>query len=181
MAVSRESLYTLAEFQEHISLPENAGRLFELINGEIVEVSPGRTRNSELPLIIAAIVRQFCKENNLPCHMSGSDGAYDIQANVLVPDFAYKPTPMSDDYPDPVPPVWAVEIISPTDKAPEIRAKRQIYLRAAILYWEIYPKSQSIDVYVPGQPVRSVGINDMLDVAQIIPGFTLSLNELFSD
>ena len=76
--------------------------------------------------------------------------------------------PHEYDYPDPVPPLWAVEIISPTDKAPEIRAKRQIY-----------PESQSIDVYVPGQPVRPVTTNQALDVGLVIPGFTLSVNELF--
>lgn len=179
MAASLQKVFTIKEFQGFIEQPENVDRMFELINGEVVEVSPSRTRNSELALIIASLVRPYCREHNLPCHVSGADGAYNILGNVIAPDFAYKATPMSDEYPDPVPPLWAVEVVSPTDKAPDIRDKRQIYLDARIQYWEIYPRSQSIDVYVPGQSVLTVGLEEVLDGGQVIPGFTLSVKELF--
>jgi Uma2 family endonuclease len=109
---------TLDQFEEFVARPENADKLFELINGEIVEVPPGTTRNSEIGHIIAVAVHLFCKEHNLPCHTSGGDGAYRVGEHVVAPDFAYKRTPMNDDYPDPEPPLWAVEIISPNDKPP---------------------------------------------------------------
>jgi Uma2 family endonuclease len=102
-------------------------------------------------------VQSFCKDHNLSCHTSGGDGAYAVRGNVVAPDFAYKPTPMSDEYPDPEPPLWVVEIISPTDKASDIRDKRTICRQASILLWEIYPPSQSVDVYAPGQPLRECG------------------------
>lgn len=54
------------DFEAFIARPENAGRLFELIDGGITEVSPGRTRNSEFPFIIAFVVRAFCRENRIP-------------------------------------------------------------------------------------------------------------------
>ena len=44
---------TLEEFHEFINQPENTGKLFELINGQIVEVSPGRTRYSQIGHILA--------------------------------------------------------------------------------------------------------------------------------
>lgn len=40
MAVSREKLYTVGEFEDYIAQPENADRLLELVNGEIVEKMP---------------------------------------------------------------------------------------------------------------------------------------------
>jgi Uma2 family endonuclease len=172
-------LYTIEDFREFITLPENENRLFELIDGEINEVSPGRTKNSLFGHIIVAAVHAFCREHKLPCYTSGGDGAYNIQGHVAAPDFAYKPTPMSDEYPDPVPPLWAIEIISPTDKAKDIRAKRKIYRNAKILLWEMYPKLTSIDVYAPGKPVEEFGINDVLDVGDILPGFTLTVRDLF--
>ncbi len=52
---------------------------------------------------------------------------------------------MSDEYPDPEPPLWAVKIISPTDKAVNIRTKREIYIEAGILYWEMYPDLKRVD------------------------------------
>lgn len=170
---------TIGEFRDFVEQPENTNRTFELINGEIKEVSPSRTRNSEFLMLITIAVGIFCRERKLPCHISGADGAYNIDGHVVAPDFAYKPTPMSDEYPDPEPPLWVVEVISPTDNAPDIRAKRQIYIQAGILYWEMYPQSESIDVYAPGQPPRTINIDEILDGGDVLPGFTLSMHELF--
>lgn len=119
---------TIDEFREFVSQPENSGRLFELISGEIVEVPPGRTSDSGIGHLIAFEARLFCRD---------------------------------------------------TDKPYEIRAKRQIYLQAKILYWELYPLSQTIDVYAPGQPPRTYGIDDTLDSGDVLPGFTLPVKKLF--
>jgi Uma2 family endonuclease len=40
MVVPQEKLYTVDEFETFIARPEHADRLFELINGEIVEKMP---------------------------------------------------------------------------------------------------------------------------------------------
>ena len=134
------------------ALPENEDRLFELIDGEVIEVSPGRTRTSEIAARIIGATYLFCHAESLTWHVSTEQGAYQIGENVLVPDFAYKTTPMSDEYPDPIPPLWVVEVISPTDKANEIRRKRKAYTEAGILVWEVYESTQSVDIYAPGQP-----------------------------
>lgn len=170
----------LDRFAEFIARPENQGRLFEFINGEFIEVSPGRTSNSGYPHLISFAVRLFCRGNRIPCYISGEAGAYRIGENTVVPDFAYKRTPLSDDYPDPVAPLWVVEVVSPTDRPDEVRAKRNIYIEAGILYWEMYPTSQSIDVYEPGKPPRAFGIDDTLDGGDVLPGFTLPMREIFS-
>jgi Uma2 family endonuclease len=179
--VAREKPLTMEDFKAFVARPENSDRLFEFINGEIIEVTPGRTRYSEYHDIIVSAVRPFCREHNLPCHTCTADGAFTILGNTIAPDFAYKRTPMSDDYPDPVPPLWVVEIISPTDKAPEIRAKRLIYQQAGILLWEMYPQEQSVDVYTPGQLMRTVNLSQTLDGGDVLPGFTLPVNEIFKD
>ncbi len=50
--LTREQLYTVDEFEELLKLPENAGRLLELIDGEIVEKMPTEEHGSiALPLI----------------------------------------------------------------------------------------------------------------------------------
>jgi len=178
MAVQKQ-LHTIEDFKRFVSEPEHEDRLFELINGEIIEVMPGRTSNSQIHDIIVAEVRPFCKTYGIVCYTSSTDGAFDVQGSAVAPDFAYKRTPMSNDYPDPVAPVWAVEIISPTDKVGDIRKKRAIYLAAGILLWEIYPEDRNVDVYAPGQSVRTYGIGDAIDMGDIIPGFTLAVSDLF--
>lgn len=180
MTVREKPPYTIVDYENFIALPENRNKLFVLTNGEIVEVSPGRTSNSGLSYTVAFAVQLFCRERKLPCFISGGDGAYRIGENVVAPDFAYKPTPLSDDYPDPVAPAWVIEIVSPTDEAYEIRKKREIYLKAGILYWEMYPLSTSIDVYAPGQPPRSFGIEDILDGGDVLPDFKLPVKEIFA-
>lgn len=172
--------YTYSEFEAFIQLPENEDRLFEFINGEITEKALEATRYSEFSHLIVVAVYAFCRKHNLPCYTSGGDGAYKIDDHVVAPDFAYKRTPMSDNYPDGVPLLWAVEIISPTDKAKDIRAKRRIYQAAGILLWEVYPEDQTIDVYRPGQSDRiEFGIDDVLDAGDVLPEFILAVKEIF--
>ncbi len=171
---------SVEEFVAWAALPENETRLFELIDGEIVEVSPGRTYNSQIGHLIAFATRLYCAERDLPCYTSGGDGAYRVGAHVVAPDFAYKPTRMSKDYPDPEPPLWAVEVISPTDKANDIRRKRNVYLDAGIVLWEVYDSTQSVDIYLPGQRVRTVGLDGTLDAGDVLPGFTMTTAALFA-
>jgi len=170
---------TIKQLQEQAALPENADRLFELINGEIVEKMPGSTHNSTLAFNIGFEVQTHCRKNDLPCYISTGDGAYRINVDVVAPDFAYKTTPMAEEYPDPIAPLWAVEVISPNDKAADIRKKRLIYIEAGILYWEMYPESQSIDVYVPNQRMKTVAADSILDVGDLLPGFTLAAQSIW--
>lgn len=175
------STTSIDEFLAFVVLSENEGRIFEFINGEIIDVSPTRTYNSWVTNLLVAAVHFFCRTHQLPFYTSTGDGAYLIKGKVIVPDFAYKRTPMSHDYPDPVPPLFAVEVISPTDEPTHIRNKRLVYQEAGILYWELYPQEKSIDIYEPGKPPRTVGIDDMLDAGEVIPGFTLAVRDLFSE
>ncbi|MCA0454588.1 MAG: Uma2 family endonuclease [Chloroflexi bacterium] len=170
---------TVEEFIVFATSPENSDRDFEFINGEVIEMSPGRATYSRIEAIIAALVYIFCEAHGLPYNVSVGDGSYRIGNNTVAPDFAYRSADLIDEYPDPVQPEWAVEIISPNDKATEVSNKRQIYLRAGILYWEIYYPSQRVDVYAPGQPMKSYFVGDVLDGGEVLPGFTLEVSKLF--
>jgi Uma2 family endonuclease len=181
MNVPAEQVKTIEDFEAFIAQPENADRLFEFIDGEIIEVSPGRTYHSGFPHIISFEVRLFCRDHQLPCYIGGTDGTYRIGNNTVAPDFSYKQTPLSRDYPDPVAPLWAVEVISPTDKPGEIAKKRRVYVNAGILLWELYEQSESIHVYAPGKPMSLFGINDVLDGGNVLPGFTLAVKALFDE
>ena len=171
---------TFEDFKRFIEQPGNEDRLFELINGEIIEVMPGRTYNSGIGYHISFPIQLFCRDNGLPCYISGADGTYAILGDVVAPDLAYKQTPLSKEYPDPVPPLFAVEVISPTDKTKRVGEKRDLYRRAGILYWEIYEDIQRIDVYYPGEEARTLGINDTLDGGDVLPGFTLAVKDVFA-
>jgi Uma2 family endonuclease len=178
MAIERK-IDSVEDFVAFALLPENSDKNFEFIYGEIVEKMPGRTTISGFSARIIGIVYGFCLQHGLPFFVSGEAGAYRINGHVLAPDFAYKSTPLIDDYPDPVPPEWVVEVISPTDEPEKIRAKRAIYVEAGILYWEVYPVSQTVEVYDPGKPFRSVNIEGELDGGDVLPNFKLAVRDIF--
>jgi len=87
---------------------------------------------------------------------------------------------MSDEYPDPNPPLWVSETIFPTEKAVDVRNKREIYNHAGILLWEIYYPSRRVDVYAPGQPPKTYKMGDVLDGGDVLPGFSLAVADLFA-
>ncbi len=179
MAVEKQ-ITTIEEFVQFALQPENSDREFEFIDGEIIEKMPGRTSNSLIHSILTGEVRPFCKAHGIPCYTTNADGAFDVRGSVLALDFSFKHTPMSNDYPDPVAPEWAVEVISPTDEVGKIRQKRAIYLAAGILLWEIYPEDRVVEVYALDRPVRTYGIEDTVDTGDLLPGFKLALKDIFA-
>jgi Uma2 family endonuclease len=170
---------TLDEFMEFVHRPENSSHEFEFIDGRIVEKMPGRASNSQIQTVIVAEVRPFCKAHGIPCYTTAADGAFNVLGHVFAPDFSYRKLPFTGAYPEPEPPLWVVEVISPTEESDDIESKREVYLQARLLYWEIYPKLQRVVVYTPDQPRHTYGAEDMLDVGALIPGFTLAVRDLF--
>jgi len=170
---------SLDDFKKFVLLPENEDRLFELIDGEVIEVMPGRVSNSQIHDIITASVRPFCKMHKIPCCTSSADGAYQVGSKVVAPDFAYRRIPPTGDYPEPEPPLWAVEIISPTDEVGNIRKKRNIYREAGILLWEIYPEDFLVHVYAPNQSLTLARMGEVISLGDVIPGFSIAVADLF--
>ncbi len=84
----------LEEFVTFVHRPENVERRFELIDGELVEMSPGRSGYSRISARIISKVQIYCDDNGLPCEISGEGGAYNIAGHVVAPDFAYKDSPV---------------------------------------------------------------------------------------
>lgn len=169
---------TIDEFITLALLPENAERNLEFVNGEILEKMPSSSRNSTSAFMIGHVTQSYCETNDLPCYISIGDGTYRVDTNVVAPDFAYKPTPTVADYPDPEPPLWVAEVISPNDKVHDINAKRRKYVEAGILYWELYPDERLIDVYAPGKAMATYGIDASIPV-EVIAGLSVPVSKLF--
>jgi Uma2 family endonuclease len=173
--VAEKKRMTTAEFEAFASRPENRERHFELINGEIVEKMGSTTYNAQIPMLLAALVIAHCDTNNLPCFITGADGEYCIGDWYFIPDFAYKTTPVSLEFPDRVPPVWAVEVISANENPAE---KRRKYIDARMLLWEVYPNARAIDIYAPDKPMTTAYIGSVISV-DAVPGLTIEVARLF--
>ena len=77
-------------------------------------------------------------------------------------------------------PDLAVEVVSPSDVAQDVRRKVIDYLQAGTrLVWVVYPDTRTVDVYRPGQDVRVVEAQSALHGEDLLPDFELPLRELF--
>ena len=80
-------------------------------------------------------------------------------------------------------PDLVIEIASPGDTHPEVAAKTAQYLQAGVrLVWNIWPNSQTIEVWQSGarnKPSATLSATDMLDGVDVIPGFQCLVRDIF--
>ena len=60
-----------------------------------------------------------------------------------------------------------------------LRAKLLNYMAVGTLLWIVYPETQEVEIYAPGQPMKIVGIDGTLDGGDVLPGFKLAVKEIF--
>ena len=77
-------------------------------------------------------------------------------------------------------PSLSVEVVSPNDLADEIRTKVEEYLTSGVrLVWVVYPRLRLVDVYEPAGLCRVVRFADILDGGDVLPGFKLTIDDIF--
>jgi len=61
-------------------------------------------------------------------------------------------------------------------------AKARLYLQRGVrLVWGVWPADRQVDVWRPGsdEPVATLGADDQFDGADVLPGFTHPVADLF--
>lgn len=184
MVVQRQYL-TLEEFDRILALPENADKLFEYIDGEIVEV-PSNPYSSYLGSRILRRLAAFVEEHNLG-YTTGEAGGYIVSGEKYAPDVAYiskfkQPKLAREGY-NPNPPDLAVEVDFPSTYLSQknLRTKVVNYLAAGTIVWLVLPETREVEVYIPNKPKRTVGIDGVLDGGDVLPGFTLPVKDIFPE
>lgn len=173
---------TIDEFDAFVIQPENQDKRFELIGGEVVEVVSSNW-SSRIAARLIRYLDTFVDDNQLG-HVTSSDGGYVVGEERYIPDAAFisyarQPQPTNDAY-YPQAPELAVEVISPTDREPQITVKVVNYLNAGTTVWVVYPSEKIVQVYVPGQQVQVLDEQDTLTGGDVLPGFALPLAKVFS-
>jgi Uma2 family endonuclease len=78
-------------------------------------------------------------------------------------------------------PALVVEIISPSDGATYVHEKVRDYIAGgAHLVWLVYPRTRTVQVHRADGTITEVASNDRLDGSDVLPGFALPLNALFT-
>lgn len=174
---------TVEQFERMIAQPEYAERLFEYIGGEVVEVVSNPRSSAIAGLILAEIVF-FLKGKNWG-YVTGADGGYMVAGERYIPDVAYiskarQPQLVTEGY-NPNPPELAVEVLSPSNDPDLMRIKTANFLAVGTTVWIVNPVTQVVEVYAPGQPVKRLGTDAVLDGGDILPGLQITIAEIFPE
>lgn len=182
MTATASSSITADDF---LLMPENEGA--ELVDGEIVEVPMG-SLSSWIGGRLHTFVDMFLLTHNLGWAFPQETGIAIWPAEprrVRKPDLTYlrRDRLPGDRPPDgwlTVAPDLVAEVVSPNDLAEDLERKLAEYRGAGIpLIWVIYPATRTAHILGASRQRIELGPAGVLDGEDILPGFTLSLADLF--
>lgn len=176
-----------ATVQDVIDIHDKEGKLCELVEGVLLEKVMGYNESS-LAIFLAGLLNAFVIPRNLGL-VTGPDGTVELMADLVrIPDVAFtrwERLPGRQRPAAPVPrlaPNLAVEILSRSNTPREMALKRQDYFTVGVeLVWQIDPNARAVMVYTSSTDVTTLTAADPLDGGLVLPGFTLSLQDLFAE
>lgn len=177
----------LATEADVLDIHRRSGRLFELVEGTLVE-KPMGLRESLLAMALGSILRAFVIPRDLG-FVTGPDGPLRLLPGLVrLPDVAFvawTTVPGRRVPEEPIPdlaPDLAVEILSASNTEKEMALKRDAYFRAGVrLVWIVDPSDRTARVYTGPDQVVHLDASGVLDGGDVLPGFVLPLRELFSE
>lgn len=181
MAVEKQ-LMTADEFEEWTERPENRDRLFELINGEIVEKVPTE-EHGESGGVLHGELYIYLKQH--PIGRAGFEIRHRVPGddyNSLLPDISVRTNlarPAVKQGPVWEMPALAIEIKSARDSLKSLREKAHYYLaNGSRMVWLVIPAKRLVEVYTPNEHLILTD-TDTLDGGDVLPGFSLSVRDIF--
>lgn len=182
MAVAKHKSYTTEEFEDYLALPENVGRLFERIDGEIIEKMPTQLHGL-IAGLITTFLNLFVLKNPLGWVMV--EARYrlpDDPDNDYIPDVSFVSKAkggLTEKGPAPYMPDLAVEIKSPDESLPDMRKKAAYYLaNGSRLVWLVYTEKRLV-IVLTANSEDILNEDDTLDGGNVLPGFTLPVRDIF--
>ena len=182
MKVKAKSLITAEELFKMGDL----GRC-ELVKGEVVQMSPAGHAHGKIAMRIGSLLCSYIDQNELGVVYASETGFITSRNpdTVRAPDAMFVSKGRLSEISEtdsflPIAPDLAVEVISPSDTWIEVEAKLDEYFRAGVkLIWVLEPKTKKAYVYRSPAEVRILGESETLDGEDIVPGFEISVSELF--
>lgn len=182
---TKSELKTAADLH---NMPDHGGRN-ELVQGEIVPMSPASTNHGNIAMRLGATLWHYTDQNNLGRVFAAETG-FTLTQNpdtVRAPDVAFVAQSRIPEEGVPETGFWAIapdlvaEVVSPNDRMTEIQDKVTDYLAAGVrLVWVVDPKTETVTVYQSLKQVKVLVVDDVLEGEDILPGFELALKVLFS-
>jgi Uma2 family endonuclease len=177
--------YTVEQFEAFLALPENDDRLFELIDGEIVEKMPTELHNIIRQIVLIAIwsfvvPRRLGRVTSDTRTRASPDDRY----NDRLPDIGFTTAarllPIVERGAVPQIPDLCIEVQSPDDYPKKMHAKASYYLQhGAQQVWLIFTAKQLVEVHFPDGNFEHYVKGDTLTPDDLIPGFSIAIATIF--
>jgi Uma2 family endonuclease len=159
----------------------------ELVKGVIVRMSPTGYSHGRVESNAGAILSAFVRQHKLGEVFVGEVGIYTARHpdTVRGADVAYISNErmarvQSSSYLD-IAPELVVEILSPDDRWGDLVDKLSEYFAVGVqVVWVADPKTQSVYVYRSPDKVQHFSVEDALPGGDVLPGFSVSVAELFA-
>jgi Uma2 family endonuclease len=168
---------------ELLLLPHGYDKRYELVKGELITMSPAGLSHGIIGGRILGSLGSYVEARKLGV-VPSSDTGYLLERNpdtVLAPDVSFiaaHRVTNSDQYFAGAPDL-AVEVISPSDSVRDVDAKVAKYLSAGTrLVIVVHPRKRTATVTTP-TAVTHLTLDDTLTAADVIPGWSLPMRELF--
>jgi Uma2 family endonuclease len=172
---------------ELLELP-SAGHRYELVEGELKEMTPASARHGRIAMRLGALLEQHARQHQLGVVYAAETG-FKLGENpdtVRAADAAFigqdripaggEPEGYWDIAPDMV-----VEVVSPSDTAQAVQSKVTDWLQAGCrLVWVVYPDTQTVTEYRALTEVRVLTAGDRLASGDVLAGFACPIHELFT-
>ena len=177
---------TLFTADDLLRLPDG-GKQHELVRGELRKMSPGGWEQGIVSARLVRRVANHVEDHDLGLVLTNEPG-FRIERDpqtVRATDLAFvakdrvPASRPSVAFPDFAPDLVA-EVVSPSESAADVEEKIHLWLRAGVrLLWVLYPRLRSISVYRSFEDVRILDENSVLDGADVLPGFSCPVRDLF--
>lgn len=170
-----------------LQLPENGTR-YELVKGDLIEMSPASPRHGRIAMRIGALLEQYVRQQKLGVVYPAETG-FKLQENpdtVRAADAAFVAQARIPAEGEPegywaIAPDLVVEVVSPSDSALLVQGKVTDWLAAGCrLVWVLYPDTRTVTEYRSLADVRVLTANENLDGADVLPGFSCAVVDLFA-
>jgi Uma2 family endonuclease len=175
---------TLMTAEQFDALPEEEGRKWELLDGELIEVPSATPKHNRILMRLASLLNTFAETHRLGVVLPETDLAVRSDTR-LRPAFGFYSnatwrTVDLEQVPVVETPDIAVEIISPSETGTTIHRKVDAYLKWGVReVWLIYPELRTVFVHSPGI-VQQLSEGAFL-TSSFIPGWRLQIADLFEN
>ncbi len=179
---------TLDEFLSWQDLPENCDRRFELIEGEVIEMSRPSVKHGRICLKIGHLLENYLDSIGKGTAASNDSGVL-LQLDpptLKGPDIVLFADTLTDEQEStlglktrPVP-TLVVEIRSPEDRTSPLHEKVRLYLNAGVsLVWVVEPEDKVVKIFKRGADDRVAKLEDTLDGNGVLPDLSIRVAEVF--